>query len=305
MRQQASMHNLRGKTAVVTGAARGIGASLSLALARAGAEVALVGLEPAELEATAARCAEHSPARAWVADVTDRARMAEVATEVAAHFGHIDIVVANAGIGIGGLFSDADPDAFDRVIEVNLGGSVGTARAFLPALTDAKGYFLQIASLAAMAPAPLMAAYCASKSGVEAFAHVLRTEVAHSGVRVGVAYLTWTDTDLVRAEDDDEYLLALRARLGQAPPRRAPLEPAVARIVAGIARRAGHVYGQPWIAALQWLPRATLPVLLTAPQAKKLGREASKLGVSVSRQIPMGPGGRAAWEAKKEARKTG
>jgi short-subunit dehydrogenase len=90
------------------------------------------------------------------------------------------------------------------VIEVNLLGSVATARAFLPALLAAEGYFLQVASLAAIAPAPLMGAYCASKAGVEAFAHALRAEVAHQGVDVGVAYLTWTDTDMVRAADADE-----------------------------------------------------------------------------------------------------
>src|SRR5580658_7279386 len=97
-------NSVRGKTAVVTGAARGIGAALALDLARAGARVALVGLEPDELKAAAARCAEYSPSRAWDADVTDAARMSEVAAEVAGHFGRVDIVVANAGIGIGAPF---------------------------------------------------------------------------------------------------------------------------------------------------------------------------------------------------------
>jgi NAD(P)-dependent dehydrogenase (short-subunit alcohol dehydrogenase family) len=70
---------LRGKTAVVTGAARGIGAALAVQLARHGAQLALVGLEPAELDAVAARCAQHGSCRAWPADVTDRARMSAVA----------------------------------------------------------------------------------------------------------------------------------------------------------------------------------------------------------------------------------
>jgi short-subunit dehydrogenase len=61
---------------------------------------------------------------------------------------------------------------------VNLLGSVATARAFLPALAASRGYYLQVASLAAMAPAPLMAAYCASKAGAESFARALRAEVA-------------------------------------------------------------------------------------------------------------------------------
>ena len=90
------------------------------------------------------------------------------------------------------------PPSYDRVIEVNLLGSVRTVRAFLPALVASRGYVLQVASLAAMVPAPLMSAYCASKSGVEAFAHSLRAELAHHGVDVGVAYLAWTDTAMVR-----------------------------------------------------------------------------------------------------------
>lgn len=99
------------------------------------------------------------------------------------------------------------------MIEVNLLGSVATARAFLPALAESGGYLLQIASLAAMTPAPLMSAYCASKSGVEAFAHALRAEVAHQGVKVGVGYLSWTDTDMVRGADQDVVLRQMRSRL--------------------------------------------------------------------------------------------
>jgi len=102
---------------------------------------------------------------------------------------------------------------------VNLLGSAATARAFLPALAASKGYYLQVASLAAMAPAPLMAAYCASKAGVESFAQALRAEVAHQGIGVGVAYLSWTDTDLVRAADQDEIMARFRARLPCRPAR--------------------------------------------------------------------------------------
>ena len=181
--------------------------------------------------------------------------------------------MANAGIAIGGLFADSDPVAFDRVIEVNLLGSVATARAFLPALTAARGYFLQVASLAAIAPAPLMAAYCASKAGVEAFAHALRAEVAPRGVDVGVAYLTWTDTDMVRAADADEVLGQMRARLPWPASQTAPLEPG--RGPAGrpaSAAAAAFVYGQPWIRGLQWLPRVTLPAAIARRGPREVGQ---------------------------------
>jgi NAD(P)-dependent dehydrogenase (short-subunit alcohol dehydrogenase family) len=300
-------NSLRGRTAVVTGAARGIGAALALDLARAGARVALVGLEPDELRAVAAQCAKHSPSREWDADVTDAARMSEVGAEIEDHFGRVDIVVANAGIGIGAPFGQSDAAAWTRVIEVNLLGSVTTARAFLPALGRSRGYFLQIASLAAMAPVPLMSAYCASKSGVEAFAHALRTEVAHQGIGVGIAYLSWTDTDLVRAGNADPLQQAMRARLNTRPIRMAPLEPAVRRLVAGIARRSAHVYGQPWVRAVQWLPRGTMPALLgVVPQARQMARVAQELkSADAEAPVPLGPGGQAAWAAQASRSRAG
>ncbi len=287
--------NLRGKTAVVTGAARGIGAALAVRLAEHGAQVALVGLEPAELAAVAARCEPHGRCRAWTADVTDRDRMAAVAGEAGSHFGGVDLVVANAGIAIGGPFADADPAAFERVIGVNLLGSATTARAFLPALRASRGYHLQIASLAAIAPAPLMAAYCASKAGVEAFAHVLRGEVGHQGVGVGVAYLTWTDTDMVRGADQDEVLRDMRARLPWPANRTAPLAPAVDRIVAGMARRSPHIYAQPWVRALAWLPRAAVPAAIGSRGPREVGRLEPRLRETAHLRLrPVGPGGLAA-----------
>lgn len=290
--------DLAGTVAVVTGAARGIGAGLAGELARRGASVALTGLEPEQLSAAASRCAElaREPARVrhWVADVTDRDRMNAVAAEVAQHFGRVDVVVANAGIAIGGPFADADAAEFDRVIEVNLLGSAATAQAFLPALTASRGYFLQIASLAAMAPSPLMAAYCASKSGVEALAHVLRAEVAHQGVGVGVAYLTWTDTDMVRGADHDEVLREMRARLPWPASRTAALQPAIVRLADGIARRSPHIYAQPWVRAMQWLPRGLLPALIARRGSAEVGRLAPRLAATAAqRRRPVGPGGEA------------
>jgi NAD(P)-dependent dehydrogenase (short-subunit alcohol dehydrogenase family) len=292
-------NSLAGKTAVVTGAARGIGAALAVRLAEHGANVALVGLEPAEL-ASAAKDAQAAAERAgtgartgvWEADVTDLTRMSEVAAEVVERFGAVDVVVANAGIAIGGPFSDSDPATFDRVIEVNLLGSIATARALLPALTASRGYLLQIASLAALTPTPLMAAYCTSKSGVEAFAHSLRSEVRPDGVDVGVAYLSWTDTDMVRGADQDKVLAEMRARLPWPANRTSALEPAVRRLTAGIERRSGHVYGQGWVRGMQWLPRGVLPAVIGLRGPQEVKRLAGRLAAGAEeRRRPVGPGG--------------
>ncbi|SEG34945.1 Short-chain dehydrogenase [Actinacidiphila yanglinensis] len=267
-----SRSSLDGRVVVVTGAARGVGELLARRLAARGARLALVGLEPDELKNVAASLG--GEAACWTADVTDRSAMAQVAADVLARFGRIDVAVANAGVATGGPFLDSDPDAFDRVIQVNLLGSISTARAFLPALVDSHGYYLQIASLAAITPAPLMAAYCASKSGVEAFAHSLRAEMGPKGVKVGVGYLSWTDTDMVRGADEDDALRDMRARLPWPTNRTYPLEPAVERLVAGIVRRSPHVYAQWWLRGMQPV-RGYLPSVIGGALGQREMRRAA------------------------------
>ncbi|KOT99236.1 short-chain dehydrogenase [Streptomyces rimosus subsp. pseudoverticillatus] len=266
--------SLEGQVAVVTGAARGVGELLARKLSARGATLALVGLEPEELARVAASL--HGEAAHWHADVTDHEAMAEVAREVKARFGKVDIVVANAGVASGGPFVDSDPVSWRRVIEVNLIGGAVTGRAFLPVLMESRGYFLQIASLAAVTPAPMMTAYCASKSGVEAFAHSLRAEVGHKGVRVGVGYLSWTDTDMVRGADADDVMRELRQRLPWPSNKTYPLSPAVDRLVAGIERRSPHVYGQWWLRGMQAV-RGCLPSVIGTMGQREMRRFGSRI----------------------------
>ncbi|MFB7779351.1 SDR family oxidoreductase [Streptomyces bauhiniae] len=265
---------LEGQVAVVTGAARGVGELLARKLSARGAKVALVGLEEDELKAVSERL--YGESAYWFADVTDHEAMGRVAAEVKERFGKVDIVVANAGVASGGPFADSDPVAWRRVIEVNLIGSAVTARAFLPVLTESRGYLLQIASLAAMTPAPMMTAYCASKSGVEAYAHSLRGEVGYLGVRVGVAYLSWTDTDMVRGADQDDVMRELRQRLPWPSNKTYPLGPAVDRLVDGIERRSPHVYGQWWLRGMQGM-RGYLPALIGTVGQREMRRYADRL----------------------------
>ncbi|MCK1796814.1 SDR family oxidoreductase [Streptomyces sp. XM4193] len=279
-----SRHPLRGQVAVVTGAARGVGALLARKLAARGARIALVGLEPDEL----ARVSDSldTDSRHWHADVTDHEAMALVAHEVREHFGRVDVVVANAGVAGGGPFVDSDPVTWRRVIEVNLIGGAVTGRAFLPLLTESRGYFLQIASLAAITPAPMMTAYCASKSGVEAFAHSLRGEVGHQGVRVGVGYLSWTDTDMVRGADADELLRDVRQELPWPMNKTYELGPAVDRLVAGVERRSAHVYGQWWLRGLQGT-RGYLPSVVALGARRQLAKFEPRLAAARGR-LPTG-----------------
>ncbi len=254
---------------MVTGAARGVGAALAGEVARRGARVALLGHERGRLEELAARLP--TPALAVGADVTDLPALERAAREVRHRLGAPSVVIANAGIAEGGRLTDTDPADWRRVIDVNLTGSAQTARAFLPDLRSTAGYYLQIASLASLGAAPLMSAYCASKAGVEAFAHALRAEVAGHGVAVGIAYLNWTDTDMVRDADRYTVLRELRGRM-PAPARRVyDAQEIAARIVRGLEHRRTAVYAPPWLRLVQPV-RAVLPPLVLRLSRRHLTR---------------------------------
>ncbi|MFF8835871.1 short-chain dehydrogenase/reductase [Streptomyces sp. NPDC015130] len=260
MRTRTHGRALQGRTAVVTGAARGLGAALAWSFGERGARLALLGLEGERLEALAA--ASGAEAASWEVDVTDDAAMADAAREVRSRFGPVSVVVGNAGVAQGGLFADTDPYVWRRVVEVNLIGSAVTARSFLPDLLHTRGYYLQVASLAALGATPLMSAYCASKAGVESFAQSLRAELSPRGVTVGIGYLNWIDTDMVRDADRHAVLRALRAHMPP-PARRVSSAARVAeRLTTAVDRRQTSVYVPAWLRAVQAV-RACVPPVVT------------------------------------------
>ncbi|MFH8838206.1 SDR family oxidoreductase [Streptomyces sp. NPDC017868] len=259
----------RGRVAVVTGAARGLGAGLTRLLAARGMRVALLGREHARLAAVAVTLGTES--HVVEVDVTDDAAMERAAEEVTRILGPPSVVIANAGVAEGGPFESSDPETWRRVVEVNLVGSAITARAFLPGLRATRGYFLQVASTAAFGAAPMMSAYCASKAGAEAFARSLRAEVAHLRVGVGVAYLHWTDTDMVRDVERHTVLRELRGHM-PAPARRVyPVDRVASWLVRGIERRRASVYAPPWLRLAQ-AGRPFFPVAVDLLSRRELPR---------------------------------
>lgn len=235
------MTGLDGKRIVITGAARGIGARLAERAAAHGARVGLVGLEPDRLADLAATLGDR---HTWSeCDVTDQASMEAAFEAVSARLGAIDVVVANAGVSNHGTVATGPVDALVRTVDVNLSGVIRTASAALPYLVASRGYALLISSAAAFAAMPGMAAYAASKAGVEQFGNVMRLEVAHRGVAVGTAHPIWTDTDLVRDVGDDlPSFHRARERLPWPLRRVITVDQCVDRLIAGIEQRRRRIY---------------------------------------------------------------
>jgi NAD(P)-dependent dehydrogenase (short-subunit alcohol dehydrogenase family) len=289
--------DLRGKTVFITGAARGIGAETARRAAAAGANVALVGLEPEELQRVAAQCG--SNAAAFECDVTDWDALERAVQGTIDRFGGIDVVMANAGIAPAGMVRSVDPAAFERTVEINLLGVWRTVRASLPQVIERKGYVLVTASLAAAIHGPGMAAYAAAKAGAEAFADSLRTEVKHLGVDVGVAYFGFIDTDMVRATDAHPALGALRANAGGPIAKTYPVSQVGKAVVEGMEKRSRWVVVPRWSRAVLVLRTALAPLFdkaaaETAAEADGLFQQDVETRGAEAASAPIGPGGEAA-----------
>src|SRR5215217_5943061 len=249
----------RGKTVLITGAARGLGAETARRVAARGASVALVGLEPDELQRVAAQCGSNA---AWFeCDVTETEALERAVQGTIDRFGGIDVVMANAGIATGGMVRSTDPAAFERTIEINLLGVWRTVRACLPHVIERQGYVLVIASLAAAVHGPGMAAYSASKAGAEAFADSLRVEVKRLGVDVGVGYFSFIDTDMVRGADAHPSIGHFRKDAPWPFSKTYPLSQAGQAIADGIEQRRRWVVVPRWGRALLVLRTAVAPLL--------------------------------------------
>jgi NAD(P)-dependent dehydrogenase (short-subunit alcohol dehydrogenase family) len=240
---------INGRTVLITGAARGIGAETAVRLHQRGANVALVGLEPELLEQLAARLGDR--AAAFEADVTDADAVERAVAGAVQRFGGVDVAVANAGIHFVGSVAGAPIEGLRRVIDVNLGGVLNTVRAAAPHVVARRGYLLNVASLAAASHAPLMGAYAASKAGVEALTDCLRQELRPAGARVGCAYFGFIDTDLVRSSMDHASSRTLERMLPGFVRRPVPVSAAADAIERGILRRSARV----------WAPRYLGPAL--------------------------------------------
>ncbi|MEU6122379.1 SDR family oxidoreductase [Streptomyces sp. NPDC047123] len=198
-----------GLTALVTGGASGIGRATAELLAERGARVAVLDLDPSDVD---------EPLHAYTADVTDDASVRTAVAAATADLGGLDVLVNNAGIGAQGTVEDNDDAQWHTVLDVNVLGIVRTTRAALPHLrVSAHAAIVNTCSIAATAGLPQRALYAASKGAVLSLTLAMAADHVREGVRVncvnpGTVDTPWVGRLLDAAEDPAAERAALAAR---------------------------------------------------------------------------------------------
>jgi 3-oxoacyl-[acyl-carrier protein] reductase len=178
---------LQGKTAIVTGATKGIGRGIAEALVRAGVNVCISARKEAEIESAVAELSAVGEAgvAGAVCDVREFDEVKALIAHTVTEFGGIDILINNAGIGIFESVEKMSPEDFRAVLETNLFGVFYCCHEAIPVMKRrGGGYIINISSLAGTNAHPQMAAYNASKFGLNGFSEALMQEIRHDGVKV-------------------------------------------------------------------------------------------------------------------------
>lgn len=215
--------NWNGRRIFLTGASSGIGEGLARAFAKRGAVIGLLARRGEMLEKLKHDCERHGgTARVFAADVCDEAAVQAAVNDFLAEFDHIDVMIANAGIGGNNAETrELKPHAVKKVIDINLIGAVNTVHAVLPSMQQRNaGHIVAISSLAGFRGLPRSAAYSASKAGMTAFFESVRLDVKHSGIDVTIIQPGFIKTPLTSGRDakmpflmelDDAIPLFIRA----------------------------------------------------------------------------------------------
>lgn len=179
--------DLKGKTAVVTGGTKGIGRAIAETLVLAGVDVCISARKRSEIDETVAALAASNKGRVTgvACDVRDHSQVKAVFEHCLSQFGGLDILINNAGIGSFGTVEEMSPEDFRAVLETNLFGVYYCCHEAIPLMKKrGGGYIINVSSLAGANPHPRMAAYNASKFGLNGFSEALMQEVRYDGIKV-------------------------------------------------------------------------------------------------------------------------
>lgn len=200
------LFDLTGRVALVTGAGRGLGRTMALALAAAGADIMAASRTAPELEslcgevAALGRKAHFAPV-----DVTSEESVDRLVQETLQHFGHLDVLVNNAGINIRKPVLELDPAEYRQVLDTNLHGYFLCARsAGREMVRQGSGKVINVSSIMGRVALPTQAAYASSKGAIEQLTKVLALEWATSGVQVNALAPTYFETELTRPLFEDK-----------------------------------------------------------------------------------------------------
>lgn len=230
-------YDLAGRVVAITGSTGGLGRAVAVALKVRGARLALFDLDADAVAAQVKSLGTSSDVWGTHIDVRSWETTEKAIDAAATHFGGLDVIIASAGIAISSPMEKLAPEAFDRVIDINLNGVWRTFRAALPHVRQRQGYMLAISSMAAFVHSPLQAQYTASKAGIWAMCDSVRLEVRRLGVGVGTIHPTFFATAMMDEVLADPAGVKIWGGNSKGLWKMVPLQAVVDGVIRGIERR--------------------------------------------------------------------
>ncbi|MEO0897043.1 MAG: SDR family oxidoreductase [Bacteroidota bacterium] len=216
------MKKYEGKVVLITGSSMGIGKAMAYHFGREGADVVINARTQSKLESTEKELLESGiSVLSYAADVSNWEEVQAMVQATLDKFGRLDILINNAGIATRGSVEGMAAEVFDKVLRVNVLGSIYPAKASLAAIKQTKGSIVFISSIASLHGLPYNSIYSSSKKALTAFSESLRIETKEAGVHVGLAYVGFTENDpqkiILDANGERIYLKNRRGIKKQTP----------------------------------------------------------------------------------------